>query len=116
MRNEMNLINRLNAIADSPTPGSNWNNESEKNRIKKIKTILSSKKEYQMFEVLKAPENGQVVLKTNDSINVSERGIFLLDLEIFLKEKMDEGITVWLEPVRDKSKLRNLRGIKLKSI
>lgn len=112
----MNFINRLNAIADSPVPGSSWKNESEKNRIKKIKTILSSRKEYQIFEVLKAPENGQVVLKTNVLIKASERGIFLLDLENFLKEKMDKGITVWLEPVGDKSKLRNLRGIDLKSI
>ena len=31
-----------------------------------------------------------------------------------MKADIDEGITLWLEPVGDKSKLRNLRGIELK--
>ena len=48
-------------------------------------------------------------------IKASERGILLLDLEQLLKNKIDQGITIWLEPVGDKSKLRNLRGIKIKS-
>ena len=40
----------------------------------------------------------------------------LLDLEERLKKKIDLALTVWLEPVGDKSKLRNLRGITMKSI
>ena len=32
----------------------------------------------------------------------------------FFGESIDNGITVWLEPVGDKSKLRNLRGIEIK--
>ena len=32
-----------------------------------------------------------------------------------LKRKVDNSITVWLEPVGDKSKLRNLRGITFKN-
>ena len=40
------------------------------------------------------------------------RGILLLDLEDRIKKNIDKGLTVWLEPVGDKSKLRNLRGIK----
>ena len=39
------------------------------------------------------------------------RGPLLLDLEEKLKKNIDDGITVWFEPVGDKSKLRNLRGI-----
>ena len=31
-----------------------------------------------------------------------------------MKESVDNAITIWLEPVGDKSKLRNLRGIKIK--
>ena len=38
----------------------------------------------------------------------------LLELESYLKENIDKGLTVWLEPVGDRSKLRNLRGIKIK--
>ena len=36
----------------------------------------------------------------------------LLELEEKLKSVLDKGISLWLEPVGDKSKLRNLRGIK----
>ena len=36
----------------------------------------------------------------------------VLELEEKLKSALDKGISVWLEPVGDKSKLRNLRGIK----
>ena len=39
---------------------------------------------------------------------------FLLNLEERLKNNIDKGLTVWFEPVGDKSKLRNLRGIKIK--
>ena len=38
----------------------------------------------------------------------------LLELEEMLKNFVDKSITIWLEPVGDKSKLRNLRGIKFK--
>ena len=36
-------------------------------------------------------------------------------LESELKENIDAGLTVWFEPVGDKSKLRNMRGIKFQS-
>ena len=39
---------------------------------------------------------------------------FFLNLEERLKNNIDKGLTVWFEPVGDKSKLRNLRGIKIK--
>jgi hypothetical protein len=42
--------------------------------------------------------------------------MMLLDLENEIKKDIDHGITVWLEPVGDKSKLRNLRGIKIKDV
>ena len=37
------------------------------------------------------------------------------DLEAFLKESIDPGLVVWLEPLGDRSSLRNLRGIEVKS-
>ena len=39
--------------------------------------------------------------------------MLLLDIEEILKKTVDEGITVWLEAVGDKSKLRKLRGIEI---
>ena len=38
----------------------------------------------------------------------------MLDFEESLKKNIDRGITIWLEPVGDKSKLRNLRGVEIK--
>ena len=64
------------------------------------------------FEVFKTPDNGQIVFKVSKPIPSNERGILLLDLESELKENIDKGLTVWFEPVGDKSKLRNMRGIR----
>ena len=68
----------------------------------------------EIFEIIKTDDNGQVILKTNHNIKASERGVLLLRIEFLMKESVDNGITIWLEPVGDKSKLRNLRGITFK--
>jgi hypothetical protein len=36
-------------------------------------------------------------------------------LEDYLKESIDAGLVVWLEPFGDRNSLRNLRGIEVKS-
>ena len=48
-------------------------------------------------------------------INANKRGLLLLDLEEILKSKIDKGVTVWCEPVGDKSVLRKLRGVTIDS-
>ena len=90
-------------------------NLSESDRIEEIKKHLKSKQEYSYFDVIKASNNGFVTLKTELALEASKRGILLLDLEKFLKENIDYSITIWLEPIGDKSKLRNLRGIEIKT-
>ena len=55
-----------------------------------------------------------MILKIVQNIPVDKRGLLLIDLEKHLKTNIDEGLTLWCEPVGDKSKLRNLRGIKFK--
>ena len=54
-------------------------------------------------------------MKIERIIPANERGLLLLDLEEKLKIEIDKGITVWCEPVGDKSKLRKLRGIEIKT-
>ena len=44
-----------------------------------------------------------------------KRGPLLLDFEVFLKEAIDPGLVVWLEPLGDRNSLRNLRGIEVKA-
>ena len=108
-------ISKEAALADSPTTSYKWKETSNLDRISLIKDILIKKDEYKNFEVTKTEQNGNVILRTEVSISASERGILLLSLEENLKNSIDHGITVWLEPVGDKSKLRNLRGIKINS-
>ena len=97
---------------ETPKPSEKWKNLSEDSRIEIIAEELKKNKLYKDFEVISAPENGKIVLKIEKAIPSNVRGLMLLELEAKLKSAIDEGISVWLEPVGDKSKLRNLRGIK----
>ena len=96
----------------TPLPSESWKNNTEGKRIELITTELKKNTLYKEFEVTSAAFNGQIVLKIEKAIPANERGLFLLELEENLKSSVDRGITVWCEPVGDKSKLRNLRGIK----
>ena len=96
----------------TPLPGNSWKNSTEEKRIELITAELKKNILYKEFEVTSTPSNGQIVLKIERTIPANERGLFLLELEENLKSSVDKGITVWCEPVGDKSKLRNLRGIK----
>ena len=80
-------------------------------RVIAVKNELK-KDEIGDFEVYKALDDGQIVLKVNNTIP-SSQGEMFFDLEEKLKKNIDNGLTVWFEPVGDKSKLRNLRGIKI---
>jgi len=98
---------------DTPITSDKWKKTSEKDRIQNILDILGNEIFYKEFEVIQAKDNGQVVLKIKNVINTNERSVLLLNLEDMLKKLIDNGITIWCEPVGDKSKLRQLRGIKI---
>ena len=96
----------------TPKTGKSWIKLSTKQRVDLIQNQLNSDEIYKGIEIIKVPDDGQVVLKINKSIPANERGLFLLKIEEIFKLNIDNGITIWLEPVGDKSKLRQLRGIK----
>ncbi len=110
-----NLIKKNFSLEETPQTGKEWNNLKEEDRKKLIFNKISENPLYNSFEITKAEANGIVILKIEKLIKASERGTLLLDLEELLKNEIDEGLTIWLEPVGDKSKLRNLRGIEIKS-
>ena len=109
-----NYINKDNSLAESPTTNSKWVQKTEKDRINLVSDKLKTNLLYNNFVVTKAEDDGQVILKIEQSIPANTRGLLLLELEEMLKKSIDNGITIWLEPVGDKSKLRNLRGIEIK--
>lgn len=104
------MINNFSEIK-SPMPNENWKKKSEKDRIKKISNVLKSNALYKDFIIIKALDNGQVIIRIDHLIAANKRGVLLLDLETVLKKTIDQGITIWCEPVGDKSKLRQLRGV-----
>jgi hypothetical protein len=76
--------------------------------------IEHNRPRFSFIEVVYAKADGQLVLRLNESLGASKRGTLLLDFEEELKKCVDQGLTVWLEPIGDKSSLRKLRGIEVK--
>lgn len=112
----MGLLDKNTASKDSPKTSDVWKKMSKDERILALKKIIHSVSEnFKDFEIVNASDNGYVFIKTEKKFKTSERGVMLIDLEKKIKS-IDEGLTLWLEPVGDKSKLRNLRGITFKSV
>ena len=95
-------------------PSEKWLLMTPEQRVAGVRAVLQSHLSKFDAEVRSAESNGNVVLKIEQTIPANERGLLLLNLESNLKKNVDEGITVWLEPVGDKSKLRQLRGVEIK--
>ena len=99
----------------TPTTTDFWINLPEDKRKELINNELRKDENLNEFEVYQTLNDGQIVFKVKKTIPSNTRGVLLLDLEERLKKNIDVGLTVWFEPVGDKSKLRNLRGIKINS-
>lgn len=103
------------ANVDSPTTSEKWVAMDEITRKTLVSQALTDLNFNNVAEVVTAPDNGQLVLKLRVALGASERGLFLLDMEEKLKQRVDMGITIWCEPVGDKSKLRQLRGVQIQA-
>jgi len=103
------------ANVDSPTTSEKWVAMDEITRKTLVSQALTDLNFSNVAEVVTAPDNGQLVLKLRVALSASERGLFLLDMEELLKQRVDMGITIWCEPVGDKSKLRQLRGVQIQA-
>ena len=101
------------ANEESPLSSNKWRSISELERITMLNLALKSFGEKNIIKVTKANLDGQVTIIFNEIMTASERGEYLLDLEDFFKNKVDEGITIWHEAIGDKNSLRNLRGIEV---
>jgi len=100
------------AEADTPTPSQTWLSQSQKDRLEFIKK--ASEQYTEIISVVEARDNGHVIVQLIKELNPGERGQVLLDYEFYLKKQIDDAITIWLEPLGDKSTLRKLRGIEVK--
>jgi hypothetical protein len=89
-----------------------WRGISNDQRQELIYQELKKINKIEDIQIFKIYEDGQIILKIEKLIKTNERGALLLDIEEHLKKNIDKGLTIWLEPIGDKSKLRNLRSTK----
>ena len=92
-----------------------WTNLSEKERINKVQEFLKIERIDESLKIVKVPSNGQLEFELLKDYSASERGPFLLEVEKKIKEIIDIGLTIWCVTVGDKSKLRKLRGLTIKT-
>lgn len=110
-----NFINKEIALAETPKVNHIWVEKSEEARKQLLNLQLQQNREYCNLEVVSADKNGSVILRIIETIPAAIRGVMLLNLEETLKKNIDNGLTIWLTPVGDKSKLRQLRGVEIKA-
>ena len=104
------------AHEDSPKVGSKWRSLTEGERIDILANSTNGMSKYECIIPCRAETNGQVFVRLEGDVSASKRGIMLLDYEQQLKDSIDNGIIVWLEPMDDKNYLRKkFRGIQIKS-
>jgi len=109
----MPLRDRANATTPSPDP--HWLQMPVVERIQQLEAVLSDHEEISdIFEVLDARADGQIIVQFLRPFSLRKRGGILLDLEDILKSTVDSSLTVWLEPLGDRNALRKLRGMEVK--
>jgi len=108
-------INLSYSNIDSPSTSASWVNMTRDKRILLLENLIHLFSPETDISVIEAHENGQVSIIINSSIEINNRGAFLLNLEENLKNTIDVGINIWHEAIGDKSSLRNLRGIEVLS-
>lgn len=105
------------ANANTPTPGAAWLQLSDDERLALVRNAQDASKQakYDILKIVAAKQDGQVIARLLEPVSADLRGTLLLDFEVLLKESIDPGLVIWLEPLGDRSSLRNLRGIEVKS-
>ena len=112
----MNITFKFASI-DAPTTSSEWRLSTLPARLTLVKNEIAKHHIFKSsIDIVDARPDGQIIVKFTEPHGPEIRGTKLLDLEELLKENVDLGITIWLEPLGDKNSLRNLRGIEVKKV
>lgn len=103
------------AEVDSPESSSEWRQLEPHQRVNRVADFISNRTEFQKIRVTRALSDGQVFVELVEPLPPAVRGSLLLAFESELKTSVDQGLVVWCEPLGDKSTLRNLRGIEIRT-
>ncbi len=111
------MVSLRDAQANTPSPDLAWRQLSDAGRLALVMDALRAGTAALNGNavIAAAKQDGQIIVNLAKSIPASKRGALLLDLEASLKEAIDPGLVVWLEPLGDRNSLRNLRGIEVKA-
>jgi hypothetical protein len=99
-----------------PEVGIRWRELTFDERKSKVETIIFKLGYADNLRVHSCEDGGYIFLVFIEEMISNIRGDCLLNIEEELKCKLDSGLTVWLCPQGDKSSLRRLRGVKVKTI
>lgn len=109
------MVSLSDVLTETPSPRPAWLQFSDEERLSRVKEALRADAiAASVIQIISAKQDGQIIVSLAGS-PADKRGTLLLDLEASLKKAIDPALVVWLEPLGDKSSLRNLRGIEVKS-
>jgi len=110
-------INLSHAVTSTQSPSEGWSKLRNEERIGTIRKALASQSGELGANIIvtSTKQDGQVIVSFKEPVGAAIRGSILLDIEQYLKDTIDPGLTVWLETLGDRNSLRNLRGIEVKS-
>ena len=103
------------SFAQTPTCGVNWVERNDASRELLVTQLIAQYPAWAaIMQIHRAQRDGQVIVKFLVPLGAQQRGTLLLDFEVCLKQHLDIGLSVWLEPLEDHSSLRRLRGVEVK--
>lgn len=111
------MVSLAYAQTDTPLPSPAWRRLADAARLALAMDTLHtwSAALGGNIVIAEANQDGQIFVSLVEPVPAGKRGTLLLDFEAFLKEAIDPGLVVWLEPLGDRNSLRNLRGIEVRS-
>ena len=91
------------AMRDSSSTSSRWQDMTNEERVGELRECLVRGSWRERIQVREGSANGQVSVVIDPPLSAADRGTLLLDLEELLKLEVDQGMTVWCEPLGDKN-------------
>lgn len=101
---------------ETPLPTKQWIELGDTERLELVARMTETSDFKEFVKPVLALPTGFVFVELTLPIRAADRGLKLREYESLLKSSLDESLTVWCEPVGDKSALRKLRGIEVKAI
>lgn len=96
------------ALIPTPVAGDTWRGWTGLVRTMVVRDELPG------LDILNCAEDGSVFVRLRIELPAEDRGTFLRILERHLKRKVDKGCRILVEPIADKNKARQWRGVVVK--